>query len=205
LYDLGVAWAEAGQEGRAIHALERAHLWAPDDEEILRDLETVRQRVRVERVTKAKGTRLSEGEADGVALFRLASSIDAALWGWAALAAWAVGWGALWLRRAKPPGGARDALGVLSASALFVGAALALTLGAREVVLERTQVGVILGKNPSLSDAPVATAQQRRHPDLFAGAVVRVWERRSDGWVRVGLVGGEEGWARAEQVGVIEP
>lgn len=205
LYNLGTAWSHAGASGKAIWALEKARLMAPDDAQILHNLDVTRQRVRVERVSKSKGLRLTEGEPDGVFLFRTFSALGKNGFLWLLWGSNVLGFALLVLRRRYKEGGARDGLNVAVVLCLVVALASASILLARDYVMDDVKVGVALAEKARLRNSPVSTARAQRHPDLYAGAVVQVMEVRSDGWMRIHLVDETEGWVKEKEVGLLLP
>lgn len=204
-YNAGTSWSLAQEPGRALWALERAHLLDPADEDIAHNLDVTRQRVRVERVRSTRGARLTEGEPEGLFWFRLLTSWSGAGWLWLALLSHALGWALLAWRRRLEPGGRKDGVTVAASLLLALGLALVGALAARAVVIAQVQPGVVLAQGAQLAQAPVVTARREHHPDLYAGAVVRVLERRSDGWSHVRLVDGTQGWLTSQEVGVVVP
>ena len=204
LYNLGTAHAYAEAPGRAIWALERARTRAPRDAAIVHNLEVVRQRVRVARLGQKIRGELTEGEPEGVALRRALTAwtplevaapllvVNALMF---ALLAW---------RRKTESGGFRDAqtVGVGVLAVLVLG--LALMLGARQWAAHTIDVAVVLEARTGLVETPAPGAKAQRHVDVFEGAFVRVLDKRDDGWVRVRLASGSEGWIDARRIGAID-
>ncbi len=205
LYNLGTSWALADKPGRALWALERARVLRPGDEAIGHNLEVMRQRVRVGRLRNARAARLTEGEPDGLFWFRLGTSWSTSLFLIVVLLCNALGWGLLALRRRGEEGGRKDALTVAATLCLVVAFLGTSALVMRAVAVSQVKVGITLEAEAQLAVSPVVTSQKARHPDLFEGAVVRVLERRSDGWVHVGLVDGTQGWVTDQEVGLVLP
>jgi hypothetical protein len=204
-HNVGTSWSLAGEPGRAIWALERARLLDPGDPDTAHNLEVTRQRVRVERVRRTRGARLTEGEPEGLFWFRLLTAREGSWWVWLALLTWALGWALLAWRRRLPAGGRKDGVTVAASLLLVVGLALVGALTARAAVIAQVHPGVVLAQGAQLARAPVVTATRERHPDLYAGAVVRVLERRSDGWSHVRLVDGTQGWLTSQEVAPVVP
>jgi hypothetical protein len=203
LYSLGTAYAERGDVGKALWALERARLAAPGDGDVAHNLDVVRQRVRVHRMEQRRAGRMTEGEPDGVSTFRTLTAVTAGTLAWPSLLAWIAAFGLLFWRRGLVRGGVKDAVTV-AAVLFFVVAALGFGgLAARTVTLDSVEVGVAVDKKPTMRRAPIQTEKRGPHPDLFEGATLRVLERRDDGWIHVQLVDGARGWMHKESVGLV--
>lgn len=204
LYNLGTSAAEGGDWGRAVWALERAHLRAPSDPDIAHNLAVVRQRVRVDRMKNLTHERLTDGEPDGAFAFRAATALPT----WATAAAVLVFnlllIFLLVLRRKLRDGGARDGATVLAGGLALLLLLLLAAAAAQLLALSELRLGVVLAAEQRLASTPSATADARPHADLYRGAVVRVLEARSDGWTHIRLVDGTAGWVRDNHVGLIQ-
>ncbi|MBH24684.1 MAG: hypothetical protein CMH57_09585 [Myxococcales bacterium] len=204
LFNIGTAWAWAEEPGRAIWALERARLLAPDDEAIAHNLEVIRQRVRLKRMEATTGQKLTEGDPEGFFAFHLLTGLS---WRWLGaltvlfnLMAFATVLG--WLK--TRPGGRRDAL-VVTAALFFSLTALGLAgVVGQATVRQQIQLGVILDKGVRLHQTPTTTSEKRAHADVYSGALVRVLEQRLDGWSHIKMVDESAGWVRSDQVGLIQ-
>ncbi len=204
LYNLGTSWAQTDELGKALWALERARLRAPSDGAIKQNLEIIRQRVRVARMSQKVRGRLTQGDPEGVFWVRLLTSFG---WWWL-LGPLVLGnllfFVFLGLRRSSPEGGVRDAWTV-GAGVMAVLVLLALVgVVARQAVVDSVTVGVVLGKGVGLSDNPAPTTVGRPHIDMYQGAVVRVLTQREDGWFQIQLVDGTLGWVRQQHVGLVD-
>ncbi|MEL6178926.1 MAG: SH3 domain-containing protein [Myxococcota bacterium] len=203
LYNIGTAWAWADEPGRAIWALERARLMKPTDDAIAHNLDVVRQRVRLKRMEDTTGTQLTEGDPEGFFTFRLLTGMRwrvlgvlTVVFNVLAFIAWA-----FWVR--TPAGGRRDALAV-SATLLFIVAGLGFAgVVGQALVRQQIQLGVVLERQVKLHQTPTTTSEKRTHADVYSGALVRVLERRMDGWSRIKVVDESEGWVRSDQLGLI--
>ncbi len=205
LFNLGTSWAHAGDSGRAIWALERARLRAPDDVEILQNLEIMRQRVRVERARKWSGSRMTQGVPEEVFWQRLATSWSVGELAWTLVLLNGLFF-ALWAaRRTRKEGGIKDGLTVGTGITLVLLVLVLSSLIARQTIVHTIELGIALETNKGLLDTPVATAKARRHPDFYSGAVVRILAERTDGWIQLRLVDGSQGWVARESVGRIAP
>ncbi len=203
LYNLGTAWAQAGEPGRAIWALERARLLAPRDAAIGHNLEVTRQRVRVARLKQKTHGKLTEGDPDGLFWRRQLTR-----WTQRELAAPLVIFNVIFfallaLIRRMGRGSRRDVVVVLAGVAGLALLALGGALAGRTAALARIEVGVVLDARVSMSETPTSASASRQHADLYRGAQVRVLERRADGWVRIRLVEETVGWVRGKHIGLI--
>ena len=203
LYDLGTAYAERGDVGKALWALERARLASPSDADVAHNLEVVRQRVRRGRMEKRRAGRMTEGEPDGVSTFRTVTAVTAGALAWPSLVAWIAAFALLFWHRRLVAGGIKDAVTV-GVVVLFVAAALGFGgLAARTATLDTVEVGIAVQKSPMFRRAPIVSEKRGAHPDLFEGATVRVLERRADGWIHVELVDETRGWMQKDAVGLV--
>lgn len=204
LYNLGTARAEAGQPGRAIFALERARVLAPRDEGIARNLDIVRQRVRIARMEKRASHALTEGEPDDIFWYRVATWFDPVVLAWIVVLFNFLTFGALAVRRSLRAGALRDTFAV-GAMLAVTGLVLSLsTLLFHAAVTRNVQIGVVLDETAQLHQTPTATALTRGHPDVYPGAVLRVLDQRSDGWTKVRVVDDTVGWLPSSEIGAID-
>lgn len=205
LYNAGVAWAWADDPGRAIWALERARLLEPRDEDVLANLDVMRQRVRVARMKDRMGAqgKVTDGDPEGLFVWRLLTAIRPVELAALMVLFNALGFALLALWRRRAPGPWRDAIAVGAALALLAAGGVATTAFAQALVLEDVQMGVVFDRQLRLSQAPTTTAPAKARADLYRGAVVRVLEVRSDGWLKLQLVDGTEGWIDRRHVGLV--
>jgi tetratricopeptide (TPR) repeat protein len=204
LFNLGTARAEAGEHGQAIFALEQARLLAPRDTGIRQNLDIVRQRVRVARMEESGRRELTEGEPDAVFWFRLATWFVPVELAWIVVIFNFLTFGALAVRRQLRAGALRDTATVVAFGAMT---ALALSLSmlfAHAAIVKQVQIGVVLNEEVELHQTPTATALTRPHPDVYSGAVLRVLDRRSDGWTQVRVVDDTVGWLRSAEIGALD-
>jgi len=203
-FNLGAAYGFAEDPGRAIWALERARRLAPRDPDILHNLEVMRQRVRVARLKQRGRGKLTDGEPDGLSSMRLFTTFTEVELALPMLFFNVFFFVLLAARRLSDPGGRRDAITVLAGTLGLCGVLCLAALVARQSVVASVAMGVVVSGEGKLSDAPTASSSPRRHADLYRGAAVRVLDKRSDGWVRIGLVGGSLGWVREDEIGLVQ-
>lgn len=190
----GLRFVDADQLGMALVYLERARLMAPLDREIEDALQTVAREARHRRAEEAGDETITEGEPDAMAWFRFFHVMRPTAYRWLLLmAVWmsallCVAW------RRMTPGVARDAVlvatllsGVTAASAAFFTAGAAWSEA-------NIAPAVIVVDAPLYREAPDELSPQRRHTDLFEGALVKVLERRGEEWVHIEIAGGETLW-----------
>ena len=172
-YNLGSAYFQAGERGRAIWAWLQAARLRPRDGEVMHNL----------RLAQA-GQELLQRALPPVPL----SSDETLL---AACALWLAGAAALGraiLRRARAAG---------VAGALLTSLALAL-VAAWGLPRLRDPIAVVLDGPTPLLAAPVLRAEPLR--ELDAGSGVRILEERGD-WLRVATFDGGQGWLEASRAG----
>ena len=203
-YNLGTAYAFADDPGRAIWALESGRLLSPRDGEIAHNLEVMRQRVRVARLKQQVRGKLTDGEPQGLASRRIATTFTGFELGLAVVVTNAGFFLLLMVRRLMEAGGRRDAITVAAGLVLLLTIGSLTALVARQAIVSQVGIGVVLDSKVGLSDAPTISSMSRRHLDLYQGAMVRVLEARGDGWLHLELVDGTDGWVKSAHVGVVE-
>ncbi|MFO0874818.1 MAG: tetratricopeptide repeat protein [Phycisphaerales bacterium] len=185
-YNLGNARLQAGDLGEAIAAYLEAQRLVPSDPRLAANLSAARARCQ-DRLPADRG----RGSWSSAMAARNAISPATRLW--AAIAAQALFWTLLAVRRVRlVPLAAIIAAGVAT---LLLGATVAVDM---MVSRDRTQAvlvvdDAILRKGNGEGFDPAITAR------LGSGVELRVLEERP-GWLRVRLPEGSEGWLRSEQV-----
>jgi len=198
-YNLATAYARDKRWGYAILYFERTLALRPGDEGAERGLKAARE-------TLARRRAQTEGEAEvttsrpfGETVVRPLSENTLA---WLLLALDLGLFGVLVARRYTRGESARLALGIaapLTAVALVLaGAGLTIKTGA----LERGEPAIVLEENVVVREGPDPRAARRA--EAREGERARVIERY-DGFVRVRLPGGREGWMSSSKVGTIRP
>jgi tetratricopeptide (TPR) repeat protein len=187
-YNLGNAYLRAGELGRAIASYRRAAAGAPRDPEIRANLAFARKSARdavapsepsaVLQTVFAWHFLLSRTE-----LVEIAAALNVVLWSLLALRLW---------RR-------RESLGWAAALAAVLLAACLASLLVR--TLEPERVAVVVAREVEVRSGLAGDSVVRFR--LHAGSEVRVREER-DGWLRVALPDGEQGWLRASEAEVVE-
>jgi tetratricopeptide (TPR) repeat protein len=188
-YDLGNAWFRAGRPGKAAASWERALRLDPGDEEARANLETARRSFSA-RLPWARPEPLAERIAARV------PDLGAAL---AFALPWLLLWGAL-AARLRASGSRRAALSLAAWAAGLLALCGGLLVAARAREL-RAPRAVVVSPGASLHEAPAP--DPRGALDLPEGAPLRALGAQGD-WLRVRLPGGLEGWARREDVEVIQ-
>lgn len=181
-YNLGTALLAEGKLGRAVLSLERARRLAPGDEDIQANLE----RARHEGVDKVAGA----GEEPFAS--RVASLVPVRLTGWVFLGAWAAFWLALLAKRWAR--GAALALAAVAGLCVVVAGGL---LGVQWFARTRLHQAVVVDATVKAREGPSAASKVSF--ELHPGTELRIIER-DQGFVRVRLHNGLEGWAQAAGV-----
>lgn len=191
-YDLGVCYAGAGQPGQALVNVLRAARTLPRDAAVNTQLD----RLRVERAD------LPEDETDLVTLIagstgRLVTLTELAS---LALISWISFFAVLIVYRLRPTW--QTALRIASITAAIVLAALLILMGSRVYIDHSRPAGVIIADPVRAMSGPGDD-----YLPLFAlseAAEIRILETR-EGWHRVALPGGRQGWIRQETVVKVNP
>jgi hypothetical protein len=183
LYNLGNAYARAGQPGLAVLSYERARLLAPTDEDIEINLGRVREAARV----------LPEPRA-GLELLRMPSPLDVAVAGLAGLLV--LGLSAIaWRRRIKWPR-------LLAVGAVVGGGLIASAACNAWLVWPKLQSAVVIAVN-----APVRAAPAPLGDALFAlpeAETVDISAEHED-FVLIKTLQGRTGWMSRAAVALIVP
>lgn len=183
LYNLGNAYARAGQSGLAVLSYERAQLLAPTDEDIAVNLRRVREAARVSAEPRAS-----------LELFRMPSSLNVAAVGLAGLLA--VGLSAIaWRRRIKWPR-------ALAACAVVGAGLIGLAACNAWLVWPKLHSAVVIAAN-----APVRAAPAPLGDALFAlpeAETVDITAEHED-FVLIKTLQGRSGWMSRAAVALVVP
>lgn len=189
-YNLGNALLRRGDLGAAIAAYRRSLARRPRDQDVLANLEFARRSTQDALEPPSPSPlaatlffwhyRLSRRELAATVL-----AVNVLFWGL---------WGLVRLRRP-----ASEMLHAATVLAFLVLLALGGSLAVRWLVPQR--VAVVLPAEIVALSGPGAGAVERFQ--LHAGAELTVEDRR-DGWVRIALPTGQQGWVEAEDVAVVE-
>lgn len=188
-YNLGNAYLRGGELGRAIAAYRRSQLRLPRDEDVRANLEFARRTTRdaLEPPSPSPVVSTLFFWHYGLSLGELATATvvgNLLLWG---------------LLAARLLGRGREALRWLTIAVLVpllaVGGSLALRLA------QPRRVAVVLPQEVAAQSGPGADAVVRFK--LHAGTEVRVRDQR-DGWLRISLPDGQQGWIEARWAEVVE-
>lgn len=204
-FNLGDAYFRAGRLGPAIWAWERTLALDPDHEDARYNLEQARRLASRRVQDKLEGAEREPG------WIRLVTLLSPSTETWAFVGAY-LGFFAclgLWLRARRQARLAEEA-GATHASPTATFGVLSGTLGLAalgagvvllgRVQLEHTPYAVVLPDAASVKEG--ADTNYRTVFDVHAGLRVRI-EERDQGWVRVRLVNGLEGWLPEATVGRI--
>ena len=187
-YNLGNAYLRHGELGRAIASYRRAAAGAPRDQDVRANLAFARKNARDALAPPEPPAGLRTVFAWHYAL------APEELWLAAALLNVAL-WSLLALRLRRPAEG-------LSWSAVIAGVVLAACLGSLAArAMAPLRIAVVLPREVDVRAAMQSDGVVRFK--LHAGSEVRVREER-DGWLRIRLPDGEQGWIEADAVEVVE-
>lgn len=186
-YNLGNAYLRNGELGRAVAAYRESLADRPRNQDVAANLAFARRSTR---------DALAPPRPSPVAstLFFWHYNLSRRELAWAALAVNLLFWGVLALRLLRRS----EALGWLAAVLLLVLAATAGSLLAHHLWPQR--VAVVLPQEIDAVSGPGADAVVRFK--LHAGTEVEVQSER-EGWVRIALPDGQQGWVEAELVEVV--
>jgi tetratricopeptide (TPR) repeat protein len=196
-YNLGNAYYRQGQVGRAIWAWERALALNPDADDARYNLERARKAA-----ARTVQDKLEGADRDPLWI-RAVTELSLSTETWLFVVVYVGLFVALALhlraRRQAPAGGA-EVTPLWGALAAMLGAAAALAgiLLLGRVALDRTPFAVVLPDQLAIKEG--ADANYRTTFQVHAGLRVRVLER-DQGWVRIRLANGLEGWAPDQDVG----
>ena len=188
-YNLGNAYLRSGELGHAIAAYLRARARLPRDEDLRANLEFARQSARDAIAPPAPTPLVATLFFWHFALSRaelawLVAALNLLLWGTLALRLW---------RRELP--GTKGGAALLLVLLLAAGGSLAVRY------LWPARTVVVVPQEIPAHTAPDTESVTRFK--LHAGSELRLRGRR-DGWLRIALPGGEQGWIRSEWAEVVE-
>lgn len=199
IYNLGSAYYRQGQLGPAIWAWERAVALDPDADDAHYNLERARQAASRRVQDKIEG---AEREPLWI---RAVTELSLSTETWLFVALYAALFAALTLRlaarrRAQAQGREDGPLWGTLAAIFGVGATLAGALLVGRLALSRTPFAVVLPDQVAVKEG--ADPNYRTTFEVHAGLRVRMLER-DQGWVRVRLANGLEGWLPERAIGVL--
>jgi tetratricopeptide (TPR) repeat protein len=202
LYNLGCAYAKAGDLGHARLAFERAFALAPWDQDIGMNRNQIAHAIRLQGVeSSVRGTTVDGDEA--FFWWRLAVRFTGDILGLVLLIS-------IWLLiasmlfRRKRAGLKRDLGMAMVAVTLLTSLTCAAALFARTSLINEIIPAVLLDDDPRLREGPSMLAGERRtKTSLTPGSLLEVLDAR-DGWTKVRLPDGKDGWLPSETLGVVE-
>ena len=188
-YNLGNAYLRNGELGRAIASYLRARARMPRDEDLRANLEFARQ-------TARDAIAPPEPPALLATLFFWHFAFSRAELAWLVVAINLLLWSTMGLRLWRPVlPGAKGAVAMLLVLLLATGGSLAV----RYLRPDRTVV-VVPQEIPAHAGPDENTVTRFK---LHAGSELRLRARR-DGWLRIALPDGEQGWIRADWAEIVE-
>ncbi len=199
-YNLGTTEARLGHMGPAIYALEQALLLKPNEEDVIHNLEAIREKTLEQAIeTEAGGGRLIlPGDDDTGTGLLTAVPQERLLWTFGT--AWILLFALLIiLRRLNRP---ELRAGVAFASVLSALLALGsggLFLG-RHLILSNMQHGVVLSETARLRSGP--GPQYPSSHKILGGVRLQIRGEHED-WLRVTLPDGGESWLPKREIGVL--
>jgi tetratricopeptide (TPR) repeat protein len=190
-YDLGCAYFRLGKLGPAIYHFERALALSPSDEDARYNLDTSRTLVASRVKDEIKGA------SDEALWVRLSTALRLQSWAAIFLGLWWATLGILFLLRFLR-GAVRAGLIAVDGLLLVLMLMTALGLAAREYHDRRVHVGIVLPDQVVVREGPDVVAKVSFR--LHAGLKVRLQESLN-GWSRIRLPNGLEGWLPDGEVG----
>ena len=196
-YNMGLAYARAGDLGQALWSLRSARALAP------RDAETSAALAQVEAALAEKSPELAAGAAAGAPAERI--SDVTAVWlttdelAWIALTLWSTLAVLLLVGMLAQGDATRRLMRVVAGVTAAVLLAAAATWAVRAAG-QNGQAAIVVAPQAELRSGPGVSFAARTM--LPAGAAVRTLEARGD-WTEIELPGGATGWAPASAVAVI--
>lgn len=188
-YNLGNAHLRSGELGRAIASYLRSRARMPRDEDLAANLDFARRSVK-DAIAPPEPSPLV------ATLLFWHFSLSSSELAWLAGLINLLLWSALALRLYRPAAsGATGAAWVLAVLLLVVGGSLAWRL------IRPTRIAVVLPPEVPAYTAPDTDSVVRFK--LHAGSELRLRSRR-DGWLRIALPGGEQGWIQSDWAEVVE-
>ena len=198
-YNLGCAEARAGRAGRAIYAFEQARMLRPGDADAAHNLEQVRAWAVSEALASSTDERLVlPGDDDlGVGLLTALKPGTLAV-GFAV--AWVLLFGLLGMAH-RLRHGRRTAAWFGAVLAGLASVAFGALLWGRASLLSDLRQGVVVADRSRVRSGP---GEQYKAEAILTGGVLVRLRGEVDGWNRVTLPDGGEGWIAAADLGALE-
>jgi tetratricopeptide (TPR) repeat protein len=193
-YNLGCAYFRSDKLGPAIYHFERAMALDPGAEDARFNLDTSRALVAARVKDEIKGA------ASEPWWVRLVSTLSLRSWAIIFLGLWWATLGVLFALRYTHAGPARA--GLIAVNSILAGLALssALLLAGRVYLGRRVPSGIVLPDQLAVREGPDASTKISF--TVHAGLRVRL-QARGDGWMRVRLANGLEGWVPQREIGAL--
>ncbi len=193
-YNLGCAYFRLGKLGPAIFHFERALALDPSSEDAAFNIETSRALAAKKVKDKIKG-------ADRAPLWiSTVGLLGTGTWTTAFLVLWWATFGLILVIRFVHPGPLRAGLVVGNAFVALVMILCGALLLGRVYLDRRVTQGIVLPDRLEVREGPNATTKSTFK--LHAGFKVRL-QTRANGWVRIRLPNGLEGWVKKDSIGVL--
>lgn len=193
-YNLGCAYFRLGRLGPAVYHFERALALDPSAEDARFNLETSRALVAARVKDEIKG---AAGDPWWV---RAVSLLGPHTWAILFLCLWWATLGAIFVVRRMSHGPARSGLVAAGSLVGVVTLLCALLLAGRIYLGVRVPMGIVLPDQLAVREGPHGSTKVSF--TVHAGLRVRL-QARGDGWLRVRLANGLEGWVPQREVGVL--
>jgi hypothetical protein len=197
-YNLGILYGNNEDWPQAVLSLERARTLDPDAADVRAHLTRAKEALSKGVLAAYPDRQITQGEPRSFAMWRFFHTLSPTTAGALLLVGVMVGFGALTARRFVKHSAWRDGVMVVGVLGLLVGG----VTGAYAVGQAQTRdvrPAMVMRDAPKLFNAPMLRASTETHPDLYRGVMVQVLEER-DGWRRVALPDGTEGWLPVEDV-----
>ena len=191
-YDLGNAWFQAGELGRAIANYLRAERLIPDDPRLVANLEYARSQVRP-RITEDG----HEALLRRLAFWHDGWSLRARLWGFGL--SWLVLWGALSIRSLRRYPGWNYLAGTAAACSLLLGVSAAWDIG----IDSGQRRGVLIGDQVIVRKGNADSFSPQFQEPINRGVEFEVLEIRPD-WLHIELGNGERGWIQTDDAELVK-
>jgi hypothetical protein len=193
-YNLGCAYFRSGKLGPAIYHFERTLALDPGAEDARFNLDTARA------LAAARVKDEIKGAAAEPWWVRAVTAVSLRSWAILFLCLWWASLGVLFALRYTHAGPARS--GLIAINSILAGLALtsALLLAGRVHLGMRMPSGIVLPDQLAVREGPDGSTKVSF--TIHAGLRVRL-QARGDGWMRVRLANGLEGWVPQREIGVL--
>lgn len=193
-FNLGCTYFRLGKPGNAIYHFEKSLALNPAAEDARFNLKTVRSMVAAKIKDEIKG---ASGDPWWT---RLVKSLGARAWVVLFLVLWWLTFGILFLLRYVSPGPARSGLIAGNTFVAILALVGGLMLAGRVYLDQRVVSGIVLPDRMTVHEGPANSTKVTFK--VHAGLKVRI-QAHEEGWVRIRLANGLEGWVEEREIGVL--